>query len=92
MEQPDKKYLEILIERALNEDIGDGDITTNALIPVTLESKATMVAKAGGIIAGMDVAASVFRKLSPGVVWNPLVKDGDKIGSADISPVRASFG
>jgi nicotinate-nucleotide pyrophosphorylase (carboxylating) len=84
MEQPDKKYLEGLIERALNEDIGYGDITTNALIPVTLESKATMVAKAGGIIAGMDVAASVFRKLSPGVVWNPLVKDGDKIEKGTI--------
>ena len=79
MELPEIQYLNGLIERALNEDIGDGDITTNALIPDSMESKATMVAKASGIIAGMEVAASVFRMLSPQVVWNPLVKDGDKV-------------
>ena len=79
MEQPEIQYINSLIERALNEDIGSGDITTNALIPVAMESKATMVAKASGIIAGMDIAASVFRMLSPEVVWNPLVKDGDKV-------------
>lgn len=79
MEQSEIQYLNCLIERALSEDIGDGDITTNALIPFNMESKATMVAKASGIIAGMDVAASVFRILSPQVEWNPLVKDGDKV-------------
>jgi len=79
MEQSYKNYLNSLIERALNEDIGDGDITTNALIPVSMESRATMVAKAGGIIAGMEVAESVFRTLSPQIIWNPLVKDGDKV-------------
>ncbi len=79
MEQPEIQYINNLIEIGLNEDIGSGDITTNALIPDAMESKATMVAKAGGIIAGMDVAASVFSMLSPQVVWNPLVKDGDTV-------------
>ncbi len=74
-----KQYLEDLIKQALNEDIGKGDLTTNALIPDALESSATMIAKADGIVAGMEVAAAVFKFLSPHVVWNPLVKDGDKI-------------
>jgi len=71
--------LDNLIKQALIEDIGNGDITTNALIPDALESSATMVAKADGIVAGMDVAAAVFHTLSPMVVWYPLVKDGDRV-------------
>jgi nicotinate-nucleotide pyrophosphorylase (carboxylating) len=79
MEKPDKQYIKNLIEQALKEDIGDGDITTDALIPDAMTSTATMVAKANGIIAGMEVAEAVFRFLSPEIVWNPLVQDGDKI-------------
>jgi len=79
MEKPDKQYIKNLIEQALKEDIGNGDITTNALIPDAMVSTATMVAKANGIIAGMEVAEEVFRFLSPEIVWNPLVQDGDKI-------------
>jgi len=74
-----KEDLDRLIQEALNEDIGSGDITTNALIPDALESSATMVAKADGIVAGMEVAEAVFHSLSPQVVWNPLVQDGDSI-------------
>ena len=74
-----KEYINRLIQEALNEDIGPGDITTNALIPDSLESHATMVAKANGIVAGMEIAEAVFHSLSPHVAWNPLVKDGDKI-------------
>ena len=79
-----KEYLDHLIKQALNEDIGPGDITTNALIPDSLESSATMVAKANGIVAGMEVAEAVFHALSPLVVWNPLVRDGDKISKGTL--------
>lgn len=78
------KTVQSLIEAALTEDIGTGDITTNALIPVEMYSTATMVAKDDGIIAGMEIAATVFRILSPEIVWNPLVKDGDKIKKGDL--------
>lgn len=73
------QHLELIIEQALKEDIGTGDITTNALIPETMESSATMVAKASGIIAGMEVAEAVFKRLSPQIVWKPFVKDGDAV-------------
>jgi nicotinate-nucleotide pyrophosphorylase (carboxylating) len=77
-------HLAILIENALNEDIGAGDITTNSLIPDTMMTSATMTAKANGIIAGMDVAKAVFGHLSPQITWKPLVKDGDKVEKGDV--------
>lgn len=76
---PEKKYIHALIEQALKEDIGSGDLTTNALIPLEMVSSATMVAKASGIIAGMEVAEAVFRFLSSEIEWKPLVQDGDKV-------------
>lgn len=78
------KNISSLIESALKEDIGNGDVTTNALIPDTMNSTATMVAKADGIIAGMEVAEAVFRTLSAQFVWKPFVKDGDSIKKGDL--------
>jgi nicotinate-nucleotide pyrophosphorylase (carboxylating) len=72
------------IEKALLEDIASGDITTNALIPEAMESTATMVAKANGIIAGLEIAEKVFRILSPDIIWKPIVKDGDKVKNGDL--------
>ncbi len=66
-----------VIEYALNEDIGSGDITTNNLIPSDLQTKATMTAKSSGIIAGLEVAEYVFRTLSPDILWKTFVKDGE---------------
>lgn len=72
------------IEKALLEDIASGDITTNALIPEAMESTATIVAKANGIIAGLEIAEKVFRILSPDIIWKPLIKDGDKVKNGDL--------
>ena len=79
MNTPDQTYLNSLIEQALKEDIGAGDITTDALIPASMDSTATMVAKERGIIAGLWMAEAVFKFLSPQIVWNALVKDGDTV-------------
>lgn len=84
MENIEANYLQNLIDQALSEDIGSGDITTNALIPERMLTTATMVAKADGIIAGMEVAEAVFKRLSPEVVWRPLVKDGTFVGKGTL--------
>lgn len=84
MNKLDTTKINSLIESALLEDIGDGDITTNALIPDSMYSSATMTAKADGIIAGLDVAKAVFGFLSPEIEWNPRVQDGDKISKGDL--------
>lgn len=73
-----------LIEIALKEDVGNGDITTNSLIPDQLLTTATMVAKAEGIISGMEVAKTVFLTLSDRIDWNPCVKDGDFVRKGDL--------
>ena len=73
-----------VIDYALNEDIGSGDITTNSLIPLDLQARATMVAKSTGIVAGLSVAEYIFRTLSPDIVWKPLVEDGDTIQKGEI--------
>jgi nicotinate-nucleotide pyrophosphorylase (carboxylating) len=43
-----------------------------------------MVAKSAGIIAGLDVAAQVFRTLSPDIIWKAFVNDGDKVEKGDL--------
>jgi nicotinate-nucleotide pyrophosphorylase (carboxylating) len=65
-----------LIQTALNEDIGSGDITTDNLIPPDLEGSGTIIAKEPMILAGIDVARQVFHELDPAVVFVPLVTDG----------------
>ena len=73
-----------LIEIALNEDIGTGDITTGALVPDALLSHATLTAKAEGIVAGLEVAEAVFRRLAPQIIWKPFFQDGDKVKKGDL--------
>jgi len=73
-----------LIAIALKDDVGDGDITTNSIVPAEIRRKAKMVAKADGVIAGLPVAEMVFRELDPDMVWNELVKEGDKVKSGDV--------
>lgn len=78
------QHIAPLIEQALKEDVGNGDVTTNALIPDAMASTATMTAKADGIVAGMEVAEAVFRLLSDEMDWKPLVKDGDRVKRGDL--------
>jgi nicotinate-nucleotide pyrophosphorylase (carboxylating) len=73
-----------LINLALKDDVGDGDITTNSIVPAEIRRKAKMVAKADGVIAGLPVAEMVFRKLDPDLIWNELVNEGDKVKRGDV--------
>jgi len=68
-----------LIKQALKEDIGKGDITTDALIPRGLQAKAVIIAKQSGVVAGMDIVKSVFTELDKEAKFKALVKDGDKV-------------
>jgi len=73
-----------VIDYALKEDIGNGDITTNWLIPSDLQTTATMVAKSSGVVAGISVAEYVFRTLNQDIHWKPFVRDGDKVIKGDV--------
>ncbi|MBC8143415.1 MAG: carboxylating nicotinate-nucleotide diphosphorylase [Armatimonadetes bacterium] len=70
---------EPILERALAEDIGSGDITANACVPAGHQTRATVLAKAGGVLAGLAVSCRAFSMVDNGVVWEPHATDGDAI-------------
>ena len=80
----DFKEIKPIIDYALNEDIGSGDITTNSIIPVDLQAKATMVAKSSGVIAGLAVAEYVFKSLDESILWKTFICDGDHVTKGDL--------
>lgn len=73
-----------IIEYALREDLGDGDVTTNSLATEKEDSKAVIRAKAKGVIAGLQIAKRVFQKLDPTVVCVDNINDGEDIKPGDI--------
>jgi nicotinate-nucleotide pyrophosphorylase (carboxylating) len=84
MNEAEIKAAQVLINLAMTEDVADGDITTDNLIPASSRRKAKMVAKADGVIAGLEVAEMVFRKLDNQLVWNIKTDDGCKVKKGDI--------
>ena len=79
-----ENQLNTLIDLALNEDIGGGDITSESLIPQNLQAKTTLLAKAKGVLAGIDLAKLVFIKVDPDLKFKALLKDGVKLNPGDI--------
>ena len=77
--QLDLDEINQILENALREDIGSGDITTNMLFQYDAECKAIIRAKEEGLVAGLPIAEMVFRKLDKDIVWSEEKKDGDKV-------------
>jgi nicotinate-nucleotide pyrophosphorylase (carboxylating) len=74
-----------LVRAALAEDLGaQGDITSAAVIPEGAQLSAEMVAREPLVVAGMDVAAAVFRALDPGVRFALSVSDGGAARQGDV--------
>jgi len=84
MDSKTLKSAEILFELAYAEDIGDGDITTNNLVPPAQLKIAVMVAKEEGVIAGLPVAEMVFRKFDENLVWKEIKPDGSHVQPGDV--------
>jgi nicotinate-nucleotide pyrophosphorylase (carboxylating) len=79
LSQAKAAIIQDLIDRAFQEDIFDGDVTTNAIVDETQQARAVWVAKESGIIAGLDVAKQVFEYLDPLVEWDPNVEEGTSV-------------
>jgi nicotinate-nucleotide pyrophosphorylase (carboxylating) len=73
-----------IIEQALVEDIGTGDITTESVIPYDLKAKGIIKTKEEGIIAGLNIANLVFKKLNPEITFQAKIKDGIKVYPKEI--------
>ena len=68
-----------LIKNALAEDIGDGDYSTLSTIKAKAEGKAVLKIKQDGVLAGMDVAETIFRFVQPDIIFTAYKKDGDEM-------------
>ncbi len=75
----DKDYLLKIIKQALDEDIGDGDVTTNCIIPETAIINGKFIAKESGIIAGLKVVEQTFLQIDSRVRLKVNVSDGEKV-------------
>jgi nicotinate-nucleotide pyrophosphorylase (carboxylating) len=73
-----------LVRRALAEDLGKGDITTNALVGQTDRARGTLLAKSPLTLAGLDVALEAFTQLDPDVTAAFHFKDGDECAAGTV--------
>jgi nicotinate-nucleotide pyrophosphorylase (carboxylating) len=65
-----------LIDRALREDVGDGDLTTAAVVPKAARARARIEQKAPGVPAGLRVAGAVFERVDPELRWHVHAEEG----------------
>ncbi len=79
MSGPDQESIERLIETALQEDIGQGDLTSAATLGEETRLRLVMAAREDIVVAGLEVAEQIFRRLVPDAEIKNLVKDGDRV-------------
>lgn len=79
------EQLQKLIDRALVEDVGDGDHSTLCCIPADVKGKAVLKIKQDGVLAGVDVAEKIFRYKKPSVRFNRYKNDGELMVEGDVA-------
>ncbi len=79
----DWDQIDSIIENALREDIGSGDVTTDAIFEPGEMCEAHIIAKENGVIAGIEVAKRIFQKLDPQASFAELIKDGNHVEPGD---------
>lgn len=77
-------YVDNLIKTTLLEDINYVDITTDYLIPEDQENEAKFLAKADGILCGIEVALRVFTLIQPDFQYEVFIHDGEEVKKGDI--------
>ena len=80
----DREYLERKVREALDEDRADDDVTTAAVVPPGLWAEAVLLARADGVVAGLEVAEEVFRQVDAGVAFEAAVADGARVAGGDV--------
>ena len=78
-------FVEELIELAIKEDIGDGDHTSLSTIPADARGRMKLLVKQEGIIAGIEIAVAVFRRLDDSIEIDLKVADGDHVKVGDVA-------
>ena len=87
----DLRQAQDVVRRALEEDVGSGDVTTEALVPADAKASGAFVAREAGVLAGMGVASLAFWEIDKGVQIEPLVQDGQRFAAgATLARLRGS--
>ena len=80
-----EKELKNFIQNALKEDVGDGDHTSLASIPANATSKAHLLVKDDGVIAGIELAKMILKEVDSSLEIEQFLQDGDKVKFGDIA-------
>tara|TARA_B110000971_G_scaffold153971_1_gene157297 strand:- start:4261 stop:5118 length:858 start_codon:yes stop_codon:yes gene_type:complete len=80
-----KNEVQLIIENAVREDVGEGDYSSLACIPTNATGKAKLLIKDNGIIAGVNFAKQVFHYVDSNLVVETLINDGDSVKFGDIA-------
>jgi nicotinate-nucleotide pyrophosphorylase (carboxylating) len=72
------------IQRALSEDIGPGDATTDSIVPADAKMHGQIIAKQDGIVAGLDVAQAVYQMVDAEVDFRPQVEEGARVANRQV--------
>src|SRR5215213_8008569 len=80
-----------IVSLALSEDVGRGDVTTDAIVGPDARSQAVLLVKEPGVVCGLPAAEEVFRALDADAVFEPLCSDGDVLDEpASVARVECS--
>ena len=79
--QLSRQEIEEFIDRALAEDIGRGDLTTNVTIAEGTQLKVAMMSRQEVVVCGLGIAAEVFHRVRPDIKVTLIAKDGDKVAA-----------
>ena len=80
-----KPFVDDLIELCIREDIGDGDHTSLACIPADEHGRMRLLCKQEGVIAGIEIAQIVLRRLDPEMHFEQILRDGDRVRPGDVA-------
>ena len=83
-DEQERARCEEIVRRALEEDIGPGDVTTLWIVPPETRLRGCFLVKKAGVVAGLLVAGLVFELLDPEVRFRPLVEDGTAVFPSDV--------
>ena len=80
----DLEKIRDIVQLAIKEDIGDGDITSKIFIPDGSETKGMLIAKEAGIVAGLPVAGYVLSQIDENLIFTSNIEDGSRVKKGTI--------
>lgn len=84
MVEPPEDVVKKIILDALREDLGDGDITTNSIVPVDFQYTGQFITRADGVVAGLKIARLTFQELDNSIHFETTFSEGDPVFAGNV--------